>query len=83
VNLTARNDNHAILRATTRFLLDELDRLASEQDAALTALAQTRLLAADRLAAIRAALGAARDGEIDPLGYLRDQLADEAHRSGR
>jgi hypothetical protein len=82
VNLTARNDNDAILRATTRFLLDELDRLAAERDTALIALAQSRLLAADRLAAIRAALGAARDGEIDPLAYLHDQLADETHRNG-
>ena len=82
MNLTARNDNPAILRATTLFLLDELDRLASERDTALTALAQTRLLAADRLAAIRAALGAARDGEIDPLAYLHDQFADETHRNG-
>lgn len=36
-----------------------------------------RLVSANRLAAIRAALGAADDGESDPLGYLRDQLAEE------
>jgi hypothetical protein len=51
-------------------------------------LAAARLVSANRLAAIRAALSAASDGEPDPLAYLRDQLADEhenagAHRSGR
>jgi hypothetical protein len=42
------------------------------------ALLETRMESANRLAAIRAALGADRDNETDPLGYLRDQLADEA-----
>jgi hypothetical protein len=42
------------------------------------ALAAARLQSANRLAAIRAALGAAADGETDPLAYLRDQLAEEA-----
>ena len=41
------------------------------------ALRQMRLESANRLAAIRAALGAAADGEPDPLAYLRDQLAEE------
>lgn len=50
-------------------------------------LAAARLESANRLAAIRAALNAAADGETDPLAYLRDQLAEEhenagAHRSG-
>ncbi len=35
------------------------------------ALTGARRESADRLAAIRAALGAARDGESDPLAYLR------------
>ncbi len=39
---------------------------------------ETRMQSANRLAAIRATLGAAADNEADPLGYLRDQLADEA-----
>lgn len=71
-----------ISRAHARFLLNEMDRLATERDAALTALASARLQSANRLAAIRAALSAAEDGETDPLGYLTDQLADEAARSG-
>jgi hypothetical protein len=47
------------------------------------ALTVTRLESANRLAAIRAALGAAAEGEADPLGYLRDQLADETVNPGR
>jgi hypothetical protein len=43
-----------------------------------TVLAAARLQSANRLAAIRAALAAADDGESDPLDYLRDQLADES-----
>ena len=82
MNLTPRNDSHAISRADALLVLGELDRLAGERDAALTALTRTRMLAANRIAAIRAALGAARDGDSDPLAYLRDQLADEAQRSG-
>jgi len=38
------------------------------------ALISTRLESANRLAAIRAALHAAQDGEPDPLAYLRDEL---------
>ncbi len=34
----------------------------------------TRLESANRLAAMRAALHAAREGESDPLAYLRDEL---------
>jgi hypothetical protein len=40
-------------------------------------LIETRMTSANRLAAIRAALGAAADNETDPLEYLRDQLAEE------
>jgi hypothetical protein len=46
------------------------------------ALALTRLESANRLAAIRAALGAADSNESDPLDYLRDQLAGEAGETG-
>jgi hypothetical protein len=36
-------------------------------------LGAARLISANRLAAIRAALSAAADGEPDPLAYLRDE----------
>jgi hypothetical protein len=67
-----------ISRADSRLLLAEMDRIATERDTALRMLASARLQSANRLAAIRAALGAADDGEADPLAYLNDQLADEA-----
>jgi hypothetical protein len=66
---------HNSTAAETQFLTAEVTRLSA-------ALAATRLLSANRLAAIRAALGAAAEGEADPLAYLRDQLADETHTSG-
>jgi hypothetical protein len=46
-------------------------------------LAAVRLDRANLLAAIRAALAAARDGDTDPLGYLRDELADRTTDRGR
>ena len=46
-------------------------------------LAGIRLDRANLLAAIRATLSAARDGEADPLGYLRDELADRTADPGR
>ncbi|MDQ2815817.1 MAG: hypothetical protein M3Z75_29215 [Actinomycetota bacterium] len=42
------------------------------------ALAAERLRSANLEAAIRAALGAHADGDFDPLGYLRDELAGVA-----
>jgi hypothetical protein len=42
---------------------------------------RTRLDRANLLAAMRAALAAHADGEADPLGYLRDELADYAARN--
>ena len=57
-------------RSRSRIPALEITRLAQ-------ALAAARLESANRLAAIRAALGAAADGETDPLAYLRDQLAEE------
>ena len=50
-------------------------------------LAAVRLHRANLLAAMRAALGAQRDGEPDPLSYLRDELetpqnGPEAHGGG-
>jgi hypothetical protein len=71
-----------VSRAHARYLLGEMDRLATERDTALNALAAARLESANRLAAIRSALSAADDGESDPLAYLADQLADEAAGSG-
>jgi hypothetical protein len=41
------------------------------------ALIYTRLESANRLAAMRAALHAASDGEPDPLAYLRDEIPGE------
>ncbi len=41
------------------------------------ALALARRESANRLAAMRAALHAASDGEADPLAYLRDELPGE------
>jgi hypothetical protein len=61
--------------------------LVSENAWLARELAAARLISANRLAAIRAALSAASDGESDPLAYLRDQLAEETastgYRSGR
>jgi hypothetical protein len=43
-----------------------------------SALADARLDAANLRAAMQAALGAAGDGEPDPLAYLRDELPGNA-----
>lgn len=40
------------------------------------ALIETRRESANRLAAVYSALGAAADGEADPWGFLRDELAE-------
>ena len=69
---------HKLIRITpaqAAYLLSEITWLACE-------LAAARLEAANRLAAIRAALAAAADGEPDPLAYLRDQLAEEDLTAG-
>lgn len=55
----------------TLVLADEITRLTVE-------LRRTRLDHANLLAAARAALGASRDGEPDPLFYLRDELAAQS-----
>jgi hypothetical protein len=44
------------------------------------ALLEARLDAANLRAAIYAALGAAEDGETDPLGYLKDELPETTHQ---
>jgi hypothetical protein len=56
-----------IALADSRDLAAEVARLSAE-------LAAARLDHANALAAMRAAIGAHRDGEPDPLYYLRDEL---------
>ena len=52
----------------------QLDQVTQLYDA----LGKQRLRSANLEAAIRAALGADRDGEADPLGYLRDEITTHA-----
>ena len=59
-------------------LINDLARLVSEITLLQTALIDERLMSANLRAAIRAALGADRDGEADPLGYLRDEITGNA-----
>jgi len=54
--------------------------LAAEISSQRADLAAVHLDRANLLAAIRAALAAARDGEADSLAYLRDELDDRATR---
>ena len=53
--------------ADARDLATEVTRLSAE-------LAAARLWHANALAAMRATIGAQRDGEPDPLYYIRDEL---------
>ena len=64
----------AVAADTTRLLI-EVIRLHD-------ALYLARLESGNRLAAIRATLGAAADHEPDPLAYLRDELPDESPGNG-
>ena len=59
-------------------LIDNITQLAERISRLRDALITERLTSANLLAAIRAALGAAADGEADPLAYLRDELADNS-----
>ena len=61
--------------ADARDLVAEVTRLSTE-------LAAARLGRANALAAMRAAIGAQRDGETDPLSYLRDELRAAQNASG-
>ena len=54
--------------ADARDLATEVTRLSAE-------LAVARLWHANALAAMRATIGAQRDGEPDPLYYIRDELS--------
>ena len=67
--------------ADARDLATEVTRLSAE-------LAAARLWHANALAAMRATIGAQRDGEADPLYYIRDELSApqnlyEAREGGR
>ena len=53
---------------------DLTTRALADLPAVLAELEAVRLDRANLLAAIRAALAAADEGEPDPLGYLRDEL---------
>lgn len=55
-------------------LADEVTQLSAEVTQLSAELSATRLDRANLLAAMRAALAAERDGEADPLSYLRDEL---------
>ena len=59
----------------TRDLTREVTRLSAE-------LAAVRLWHANALAAMRATIGAQRDGEPDPLYYIRDELNAAQNLSG-
>ena len=63
--------NTAALAADTARLLAEIAWLCQS-------LMRSRQRAANLEAAIRAALGAHDDGEIDPLAYLRDEISPDA-----
>lgn len=53
----------------------DIARLLIQVNQLCIQLARERLRSANLEAAIRAALGAESDGEADPLGYLRDEIA--------
>jgi hypothetical protein len=54
--------------------LADVEDLATEVTRLSAELASARLRHADALAAMRATIGAQRDGEPDPLYYIRDEL---------
>jgi hypothetical protein len=61
-------------------LIDAQD-LATEVTRLSVELAAARLWHANALAAMRATIGAQRDGEPDPLYYIRDELSAPQNRS--
>jgi len=66
--LSAAWDQIRAALADVRDLATEVTRLSAE-------LAVARLWYANALAAMRATIGAQRDGEPDPLYYIRDELS--------
>ena len=63
--------------AVTAITADVVDLLAEVSRLYGSAIVACRQ-SANRLAAIRATLRAQADGETDPLGFLRDEIADSA-----
>jgi hypothetical protein len=72
--LLAAWDHIRAALADARDLATEITRLSAE-------LAVARLGHANALAAMRATIGAQRDGEPDPLYYIRDELSASQNRS--
>jgi hypothetical protein len=58
--------------------MTDIARLLDQVSQLYDALTAERMRSANLEAAIRAALGAYHDGEADPLGYLRDEIAGNA-----
>lgn len=95
--ITARNDTaqHIITGFATatptladiwRYLNDafsDVPRLAAEITRLAAELNKTRLDRANLLAAARATIAAYREGETDPLAYLRDELNVHTADTGR
>ena len=73
--LSAAWDHIRAALSNVRDLATEVTRLSAE-------LAITRLWYANALAAMRATIGAQRDGEPDPLYYIRDELNAPQNLSG-
>ena len=73
--LSAAWDHIRAALADAQELATEVTRLSAE-------LAAARLWHADALAAMRATIGAQRDGESDPLYYIRDELNAPQNLSG-
>ena len=73
--LAAAWDHIRAALADARDLATEVTRLSAE-------LAATRLWHANALAAMRATIAAQRDGEPDPVYYIRDELNATQNLSG-
>jgi hypothetical protein len=58
--------------------ITDITNLLIQVTSLYAALGAARMEAANLRAAIYAALGAAEDGDSDPLGYLRDELPEPA-----
>jgi hypothetical protein len=59
--------------------LDDIEALINEVTGLRAELASVRHRRANLLAAIRATLAAGRDGDDDPLYYVRDELHAQTH----
>ncbi|GAA4232572.1 hypothetical protein GCM10022254_32800 [Actinomadura meridiana] len=68
-----------ILRRALDTALDAVPALAEEIERLSTELRDTRIRRANLAAAARASLSAQRDGERDPLSYLRDELSAQGY----